>query len=101
MFSFLLQHARHNLYPRVAKHPDAPAANQWIGVQHAHNHTFGALLQNQFGARRRLAVMAARLQTHVQRSLVNLCLRDAAALRVLKTTNLGMRTSETLVPTLC
>ena len=64
---FLFHHAGHDLHTCLAKHPDAPAGHFGERVETSHHNTRNMFLHDQLCTRGRLAVMRARLQTHVER----------------------------------
>ena len=53
----LFQHADNNLDARIAEHLYAASRHQRIGIQHANHYAADTLLDDQFGARRRLAIV--------------------------------------------
>ena len=96
--ALVFQYACHDLNPRVAQHTHPPAAHFLIRVETADNYTRDTLFNQQFGTRRCLAVMTARLKADIECAV----LKGAYAffLRPPQAIDLRVRSPEDLVPPL-
>ena len=63
--AFRFQHTYRHLYTGLTQHLYAPALHFGKGVYTPYHHTGHPFLDNQFGTRRRLAVMGTGLQAHI------------------------------------
>ena len=91
-----LFHTRHHLYSGFTEHTHAITRHLGIGVKRAHYYFSDTFLDNQFGARRRFAVMAARFQRDKKRTAGKI--GDAGLCRMAETVHFRMPFPETLVP---
>ena len=63
--ALVLKHAYGHLNSGIAKHGNATAAHLWERVAHAYYHSAKSALNEQFGARWRLAIVRTRFESHI------------------------------------